>query len=319
MFQEFSQTPETPTPPYLSYLTILSEFSSKLLKPDKKTVWVSTFPNRFLGIWFLAFCKLVPVCSGSPTCRNTQRSTLLTSGRSAGSHLSTIGLPYWLWLKGKTLCPMLALTGSCTCPIARLSPNKNWKVVLHNNRMPRMFMFPLSVSTSVPDAPHVSLSDSLGSKSPCLFSPADSKVSKTHRSSFSPRWGPETLSHTQIKVMQLVWITVTSSYSSATRKRQLIWIHCHLPGGVWMQRHLSSARATRRTRTQWRLSCDSLLCLWTSETFHERRFPFLCPFSSFFPPVDIVHLCRKIMFSRRTSIQGTKSWRFDPSHYTDMT
>lgn len=128
VFQEFSQTPETLTPPYLSYLTILSEFSSKLLKPDKKTVWVSTFPNRFLSIWFLAFCKRVPVCSGSPTCRNTQQSTLLTSGKRAGSRLSTIGLPYWLWLRGRTPCPMLALTGSYTCPIARLSPNKNWKV-----------------------------------------------------------------------------------------------------------------------------------------------------------------------------------------------
>uniref|UniRef100_UPI0037E7FB19 cohesin subunit SA-2 n=1 Tax=Semicossyphus pulcher TaxID=241346 RepID=UPI0037E7FB19 len=39
VFQEFSQTPETPTPAYLSYLTILSEFSNKLLKPDKKTVF----------------------------------------------------------------------------------------------------------------------------------------------------------------------------------------------------------------------------------------------------------------------------------------
>nr|XP_046261059.1 cohesin subunit SA-2 isoform X2 [Scatophagus argus] len=39
VFQEFSQTPESPTPPYLSYLTILGEFSSKLLKPDKKTVF----------------------------------------------------------------------------------------------------------------------------------------------------------------------------------------------------------------------------------------------------------------------------------------
>ncbi|KAM4558015.1 cohesin subunit SA-2 [Odontesthes bonariensis] len=38
VFQEFSQTPDTATPPYLSYLTILCEFSSKLLKPDKKTV-----------------------------------------------------------------------------------------------------------------------------------------------------------------------------------------------------------------------------------------------------------------------------------------
>ncbi|XP_035030601.2 cohesin subunit SA-2 isoform X1 [Hippoglossus stenolepis] len=40
VFQEFNQTPETPTPPLLSYLTILSEFSSKLLKPDKKTVFM---------------------------------------------------------------------------------------------------------------------------------------------------------------------------------------------------------------------------------------------------------------------------------------
>lgn len=38
VFQEFHQTPETQTPPYLSYLMILSEFSSKLLKQDKKTV-----------------------------------------------------------------------------------------------------------------------------------------------------------------------------------------------------------------------------------------------------------------------------------------
>ncbi|KAK5890217.1 hypothetical protein CesoFtcFv8_013763 [Champsocephalus esox] len=38
VISEFSQAAETPTPPYLSYLPILSEFSSKLLKPDKKTV-----------------------------------------------------------------------------------------------------------------------------------------------------------------------------------------------------------------------------------------------------------------------------------------
>ncbi|KAM8855582.1 cohesin subunit SA-2 isoform 2-T4 [Spinachia spinachia] len=39
VFQEFSQTSEAPAPPYLSYLTILGEFSSKLLKPDKKIVF----------------------------------------------------------------------------------------------------------------------------------------------------------------------------------------------------------------------------------------------------------------------------------------
>lgn len=38
VFQEFGQTPDAPTPPYLSYLTILGEFSSKLLKQDKKIV-----------------------------------------------------------------------------------------------------------------------------------------------------------------------------------------------------------------------------------------------------------------------------------------
>uniref|UniRef100_A0A673CUQ1 Cohesin subunit SA n=1 Tax=Sphaeramia orbicularis TaxID=375764 RepID=A0A673CUQ1_9TELE len=42
VFQGFNQMPETPTPLYLSYLTILSEFSSKLLKPDKKTVITNT-------------------------------------------------------------------------------------------------------------------------------------------------------------------------------------------------------------------------------------------------------------------------------------
>ncbi|XP_014844454.1 PREDICTED: cohesin subunit SA-2-like [Poecilia mexicana] len=38
VFQEFRQAPDNATPPYLSYLTILSEFSNKLLKPDKKAV-----------------------------------------------------------------------------------------------------------------------------------------------------------------------------------------------------------------------------------------------------------------------------------------
>ncbi|XP_037832141.1 cohesin subunit SA-1 [Kryptolebias marmoratus] len=39
VFQDFTQAPGAATPPYLSYLTILSEFSGKLLKPDKKTVF----------------------------------------------------------------------------------------------------------------------------------------------------------------------------------------------------------------------------------------------------------------------------------------
>ncbi|KAJ8247033.1 hypothetical protein GJAV_G00257990 [Gymnothorax javanicus] len=39
VFQGFVQKAEKHTPPYISYLTILSEFSSKLLRPDKKTVY----------------------------------------------------------------------------------------------------------------------------------------------------------------------------------------------------------------------------------------------------------------------------------------
>uniref|UniRef100_A0A667ZTM6 Cohesin subunit SA n=1 Tax=Myripristis murdjan TaxID=586833 RepID=A0A667ZTM6_9TELE len=39
VFQGFVQTPDVSSPPYLSYLTILSEFSSKLLRPDKKAVY----------------------------------------------------------------------------------------------------------------------------------------------------------------------------------------------------------------------------------------------------------------------------------------
>lgn len=38
VFQGFNQMTETQTPVFLSYLSILSEFSSKLLKPDKKTM-----------------------------------------------------------------------------------------------------------------------------------------------------------------------------------------------------------------------------------------------------------------------------------------
>lgn len=54
VFQEFSQTPETPTPQYLSYLTILSEFSSKLLKPDKRTVYVLHTKHRLITGFLIA-------------------------------------------------------------------------------------------------------------------------------------------------------------------------------------------------------------------------------------------------------------------------
>lgn len=47
VFQGFVQSSERPSPPYLSYLTILSEFSGKLLKPDKKTVYL--YLQRYAG------------------------------------------------------------------------------------------------------------------------------------------------------------------------------------------------------------------------------------------------------------------------------
>lgn len=55
VFQEFRQTPDNATPPYLNYLTLLSEFSNKLLKPDKKAVWVLQATDN---IWTLTFLKL---------------------------------------------------------------------------------------------------------------------------------------------------------------------------------------------------------------------------------------------------------------------
>lgn len=57
VFQGFNQVPESPTPVYLSFLTILSEFSSKLLKPDKKTMWVHQDLNAsFQKCWSVLSC-----------------------------------------------------------------------------------------------------------------------------------------------------------------------------------------------------------------------------------------------------------------------
>lgn len=47
VFKGFIQQSEKHSPPHTSYLTILSEFSSKLLKPDKKTVYVK---SNILGL-----------------------------------------------------------------------------------------------------------------------------------------------------------------------------------------------------------------------------------------------------------------------------
>ncbi|XP_057192297.1 cohesin subunit SA-2 isoform X2 [Triplophysa rosa] len=47
VFKGFIQQSEKHSPPHISYLTILSEFSSKLLKPDKKTVY--SYLQKFAG------------------------------------------------------------------------------------------------------------------------------------------------------------------------------------------------------------------------------------------------------------------------------
>ncbi|KAM9347320.1 cohesin subunit SA-2 [Symphorus nematophorus] len=126
VFQEFSQTPDTPTPLYLSYLTILSEFSSKLLKPDKKTVFSYLQKHTAEHIIDLREECWQPLIY--------YRASLLAvaEGEDAVSYVSSDRKPY--------------------------QPNRS------------------PYSKQKLD----------GSKSPCPFSPTDSKVSKVHRSSFSP-------------------------------------------------------------------------------------------------------------------------------------
>ncbi|XP_034549022.1 cohesin subunit SA-2 isoform X2 [Notolabrus celidotus] len=123
VFQEFSQGPETPTPLYLSYLTILSEFSSKLLKPDKKTVFSYLQKHTTEHVIDLREECWQPLIY--------YRASLLAAaeGEDAASYVSSDRRP---------------------------------------NRSP------------------LSKQKLEGNKSPCLLTPADSKVSKGHRSSFSP-------------------------------------------------------------------------------------------------------------------------------------
>ncbi|XP_044073154.1 cohesin subunit SA-2 isoform X1 [Siniperca chuatsi] len=126
VFQEFSQTPETPTPSYLSYLTILSEFSSKLLKPDKKTVFSYLQKHTAEHIIDLREECWQPLIY--------YRASLLAvaEGEDAVSYVSSDRKPY----------------------LPNRSPFSKQKLE--------------------------------GSKSPGPFSPVDSRVSKVHRSSFSP-------------------------------------------------------------------------------------------------------------------------------------
>ncbi|KAK9538177.1 hypothetical protein VZT92_005729 [Zoarces viviparus] len=126
VFQEFGQTPDAPTPPYLSYLTILGEFSSKLLKQDKKIVFSYLQKHTVEHIVDLREECWQPLVY--------YRASLLAAaeGEDAVSYVSSDRKPY---LPGR-------------------SPFSKQKLE--------------------------------GSKSPCPFSPVDSKVSKGHRSSFSP-------------------------------------------------------------------------------------------------------------------------------------
>nr|XP_019956158.1 PREDICTED: cohesin subunit SA-2-like [Paralichthys olivaceus] len=126
VFQEFNQTPETPTPPLLSYLTILSEFSSKLLKPDKKTVFL--YLQKHTAELFI---NLRDEC-WQPLVYYRASLLAVAEGEDAVSYVSSDRKP---------------------CPPSR-SPFSKQKLE--------------------------------GGKSPCAFSPVDSKVSKGLRSKFSP-------------------------------------------------------------------------------------------------------------------------------------
>ncbi|XP_071335920.1 cohesin subunit SA-2 isoform X2 [Trachinotus anak] len=126
VFQEFSQTPDTPTPPYLSYLTILSEFSSKLLKPDKKTVF---------------------------------------------SYLQKHTAEHIIDLREECWQPLIYYRAS----LLAVAEGEDAVSYVSSDRKPHL-----------PNRSPFSKQKLEGSKSPCPFSPGDSKVSKGHRSNFSP-------------------------------------------------------------------------------------------------------------------------------------
>ncbi|KAM3607691.1 uncharacterized protein V6R79_011826 [Siganus canaliculatus] len=126
VFQEFSQTPDTPTPPYLSYLTILSEFSCKLLKPDKRTVF---------------------------------------------SYLQKHTAEYVVDLREDCWQPLIYYRAS----LLAVAEGEDAVSYVSSDRKPNL-------SNRSPLSKH----KVEGGKSPCQFSPADPKVSKGHRSSFSP-------------------------------------------------------------------------------------------------------------------------------------
>ncbi|KAM7407077.1 hypothetical protein PAMA_003009 [Pampus argenteus] len=126
VFQEFSQTPETPTPPYLSYLTILGEFSSKLLKPDKKTVF---------------------------------------------SYLQKHTAEHIVNLREECWQPLIYYRAS----LLAVADGEDAVSYVSSDRKPHL-----------PNRSPFSKQKLEGSKTPCPFSPMEPKVSKVHRSGFSP-------------------------------------------------------------------------------------------------------------------------------------
>ncbi|KAM6978191.1 cohesin subunit SA-2 [Tautogolabrus adspersus] len=126
VFQEFSQTPETPTPLYLYYLAILSEFSSKLLKPDKKTVF---------------------------------------------SYLQKHTAEHVIDLREECWQPLILYRAS----LLAAGEGEDAVSNVSSDRRPHM-----------PNRSPFSKQKLEGSKSPGLFTPTNSKVSKVQRSNFSP-------------------------------------------------------------------------------------------------------------------------------------
>ncbi|KAM6934128.1 cohesin subunit SA-2-like [Xenentodon cancila] len=122
VFQEPSKSADMTAPAYLSYLTILSEFSSKLLKPDRKMIF--SYLQKYTAEHVV---ELRDEC-WQPLIYYRASLLAVAEGEDAASHASSDRRPYRPFSKQK-----------------------------HE-----------------------------GSKSPCPFSPVDSKVSKVHRASVGP-------------------------------------------------------------------------------------------------------------------------------------
>ncbi|KAM3862292.1 cohesin subunit SA-2 [Diretmus argenteus] len=156
VFQGFAQTPDASAPPYLSYLTILSEFSSKLLKPDKKTVY--SYLQKHTAEHIITFGE---EC-WQPLIYYRASLLAIAEGEDALSYVSSDRRPY---LPNRS-------------PLYKQSSLIEGTALQIDHRI--MSLLPPNnciISTSRLFS---------GNKSPCPFSPVDSKGSKIQRLSFSP-------------------------------------------------------------------------------------------------------------------------------------